>query len=597
MEQLQALSGKLAEEQTTLKLPLDMPLAREADLVAEVVLSPSLALSLVDALPYLAQYPYGCTEQTLSRFVPSVVVRQTLVNLGLDKDQVQAMLDQSLAAADPPQAQQTLGELDAMVADGLHRLAALQRADGSWGWWDGGRADPFMSAYALWSLVQAQRAGAQVNHSMLERAEAALQGMLSTQSEDYATQAWLLYALSERSHMDPEAKPSREEAQVSAWLWKNREFLSDTTRALLALSMHQVGFQDEAEQLARLLIATAQPVGSQTASTLLEGSAEAAAGAPAGVHWGQPSRWHWQHRPVEATAFSLMALAAILPEAPEVEQAVHWLVHSRKAGRWEHTLDTALAVLALSRYASQVEVQGADWVAAVSVDGQRIGEVSAADYLSGKRGRLQLPAAELGEGKRLITVERLRGQGPVYASAHARYWTLEQPIRPAGNGLFAKRTYQRLRPVSTLLAGTQLIREPLDEAGGVVSGERIEVTLTLEVRHATDYVMVEDAKPAGLEALTQLSGARIQLQRIGADGHGAGPSPVAHQVVGNRHVTHFIEHLPAGTWQLTYQLRAEVPGTFSALPTLVQAMYVPQLQGNSAEAHLKVLAEAAAAMP
>jgi uncharacterized protein YfaS (alpha-2-macroglobulin family) len=29
---------------------------------------------MIDALPYLAGYPYGCVEQTMSRFYPSVLV-------------------------------------------------------------------------------------------------------------------------------------------------------------------------------------------------------------------------------------------------------------------------------------------------------------------------------------------------------------------------------------------------------------------------------------------------------------------------------------------------------------------------------------------
>ena len=28
---------------------------------------------MLDALPYLIEYPYGCTEQTLNRFLPTVI--------------------------------------------------------------------------------------------------------------------------------------------------------------------------------------------------------------------------------------------------------------------------------------------------------------------------------------------------------------------------------------------------------------------------------------------------------------------------------------------------------------------------------------------
>src|SRR5213078_3879050 len=40
--------------------------------------SPSLAGTLFGALDYLTSFPYGCTEQTMSSFLPNVIVTQAL---------------------------------------------------------------------------------------------------------------------------------------------------------------------------------------------------------------------------------------------------------------------------------------------------------------------------------------------------------------------------------------------------------------------------------------------------------------------------------------------------------------------------------------
>jgi len=45
----------------------------------------------------------------------------------------------------------------------------------------------------------------------------------------------------------------------------------------------------------------------------------------------------------------------------------------------------------------------------------------------------------------------------------------------------------------------------------------------------------------------------------------------------------FIRHLPLGKHSLTYRLRAETPGKFSALPARASAMYAPELRANSDE--------------
>ncbi len=50
----------------------------------EIRYSPSVASAMVDALPYLVDYPYGCTEQTLNRFIPTVITQKVLLGMHLD---------------------------------------------------------------------------------------------------------------------------------------------------------------------------------------------------------------------------------------------------------------------------------------------------------------------------------------------------------------------------------------------------------------------------------------------------------------------------------------------------------------------------------
>ncbi len=54
-------------------------------------------------------------------------------------------------------------------------------------------------------------------------------------------------------------------------------------------------------------------------------------------------------------------------------------------------------------------------------------------------------------------------------------------------------------------------------------------------------------------------------------------------------VAMFVRALPLGRHSLTYRLRAEVPGKFSALPAKASAMYAPELRGNSDEMKLGVV--------
>ncbi len=48
-------------------------------------------------------------------------------------------------------------------------------------------------------------------------------------------------------------------------------------------------------------------------------------------------------------------------------------------------------------------------------------------------------------------------------------------------------------------------------------------------------------------------------------------------------VVFFARTLARGKHSVSYRMRAEIPGKFSALPTRASAMYAPELKGNSDE--------------
>jgi uncharacterized protein YfaS (alpha-2-macroglobulin family) len=68
-----------------------------------------------------------------------------------------------------------------------------------------------------------------------------------------------------------------------------------------------------------------------------------------------------------------------------------------------------------------------------------------------------------------------------------------------------------------------------------------------------------------------------------------GRSRWVYQELRDRKVALFIDRLPQGVWQLSYEMRAEAPGAFHALPVLGHAMYVPEIRTNGAEARIRVV--------
>jgi uncharacterized protein YfaS (alpha-2-macroglobulin family) len=82
-------------------------------------------------------------------------------------------------------------------------------------------------------------------------------------------------------------------------------------------------------------------------------------------------------------------------------------------------------------------------------------------------------------------------------------------------------------------------------------------------------------KAAGFEPL---------LVRSGYTANGLG----AYMELRDEKVCFFVRALARGKHSISYRMRAEVPGRFSALPTRAYAMYAPELRGNSDEIKLRI---------
>src|SRR5215510_7838838 len=180
-----------------------------------VEVAPSIAGTLFGALDYLTTYPYGCTEQTMSSFLPNVIVSQTL------KDVKSASIRSG-------------NDLKKKVERGRNRLYAYQHEDGGWGWWKDDPSDPFMTAYVVDGLTIAKQAGYEVDDDRITRGREKLEAMLQAGTNeqgkqiDLDTRAFMVYALAETG--------SVESSHVDK-LFGERLNLQPYGRALLALTL------------------------------------------------------------------------------------------------------------------------------------------------------------------------------------------------------------------------------------------------------------------------------------------------------------------------------------------------------------------------
>jgi uncharacterized protein YfaS (alpha-2-macroglobulin family) len=578
-------SFKVEEEgakQVTLPLPTEInPDATEL----VVTLSPSLAGAMIDALPYLAGYPYGCVEQTLSRFVPTVVVKKALADARVDLETVGRKRLELLQRRKDVEHRWgrhrrnpvfDTEELDRMVRAGLDRIYSFQHADGGWGWWKMDESSPYTTAYVVESLRTARDAGVQIDGNAYSRGVRFLTGYVDKDLKEVKEhwwyggmhlQAYLAYLLS------AEGKADRE------WLGnlvEERAKLNLYSKAFLAMALHRTKMRDKAALVLRNIL------------QFIETDAE---NDTAWVRTPQHGWWYWWNSDIETNARVLAALAEIEPKSDVARGLVKWLLNNRRNGYyWRSTRDTALVIAAMMKYMKASGEGAPDYTVFVTLDGKRelLRQEVTPDTMFTFDNRVTLRAADLPPGPHTIEVKKV-GTGALYYSTYLSFFTKEEDIEGAGNEVFVDRTYFKMLPVTEAAvihpgevgreraeARLTYIRTELKTGDAVKSGEMIEVVLNIRSKNDYDFLVFEDMKPAGCEPVELRSGGRW-----------AG-GLCANVELRDTKVVFFIGLLQQGEHVLKYRLRAETPGKFHALPTKGWAMYAPEIKTISDEMRLGI---------
>jgi uncharacterized protein YfaS (alpha-2-macroglobulin family) len=298
--------------------------------------------------------------------------------------------------------------------------------------------------------------------------------------------------------------------------------------------------------------------------------------------------WYWYGSEFEAHAYYLKLLVATDPKSEVAPRLVKYLVNNRKHSTyWNSTRDTALVVEAFADYIKATGENKPDLTVEVWVDGEKRKEVKInADNLFSFDGTFVLEGEALTPGRHTIEL-RKSGTGPLYWNGYLTNFTLEEFIRRAGLELKVERHYYKLTPAdkSIQVAGdrgqavSQRVekydRKEIANLDSVTSGDLLEIELVIESKNDYEYILLEDMKAAGCESVAIQSGY-------------TGNELGAYVEFRDNRVALFVRNLARGKHSVTYRMRAEIPGQFSALPTKASAMYAPELRGNSDELKLRI---------
>jgi hypothetical protein len=494
----------------------------------ELSVSPSLAGSLFGALEYLTHFPYGCTEQTMSSFLPNVTVTKVLTELGVKSNIKREDLTKKVNA-------------------GLARLYDYQHDDGAWGWWKNDDSHPFMTAHVVSGLKEAKAAGYPVSDEVLDRAERWLRAEFKKQSNAVSDlRAYIAYSLGNKE--DVEA------------VWSSRPKMTSYGLAFLGLALDRLK-DPRALEIAQALESAAKQNDSEA--------------------WWPGERDPLLDFPLDTTpeisSYVLKLLARQRPNSPLLPKAATWLVLHKDQGEWwNSTKQTAMVIYGLIDYLKISGELKPSISVSVRLNGKEVLEkdFGESDVTSLAPQLLKLPANEANE----VEV-KVSGSGRVYWNAQAKYYSsAEDRSVTDGAPMRVSREYFRLAPRENAGVTTYAL-EPL--SGDIHPGDSIAVLVKVAAKDRK-YLLIEDAIPAGMELVTNdntfnLSGKPVWWRYSWAQ-----------REYRDDRAAFFRTYFYADDDEFFYVMKAVNPGKFRVPPSRVQPMYQPQQVATGKAAIIEV---------
>jgi len=580
---LVALSGS---ESKILEISLkDDPTRINESMVLQI--DPQLALSILNTMPFLIEYPYECVEQILNKYVPLSIINEIYNKYPAIRKAVDKIPDRKTPTPawekdDPnrltmlmetPWIWQSEGRptvwpiidlLDPIIVAeqkriNFDKLKAAQLANGAFPWWPGGRPDPYMTLYVLAGLAEARRYGVAVPVDMIQNAlryvNKEIPLLLKAEERALSIVSYAAYVVTSYPTEEfSEAKKGHEAAKSwVVFLERHIHALTPFGKAYLAYTYLRLGDRDKAESILDMA---------------MDGFRE---DPIAGVYWTpEKYSWVWYSDTVEKHAFFLRTLQELRPEDKRIPGMVQWLLFNRKGNVWKSTKASVAAIYALLDYLNQRGALASNETFKVQWGQKMYSKVVKADDWLDKPIRWQEKGFDITPEMSKAVVGKT-GPGLAFASMTWTYSTDQIPEASSPGMIeLGRKFYRRVKE------GDSYHLKPIKSGAEVSVGDQIEVQLKINTRSQFEYMHLKDLKAAGFEAETLLSGWKYD--------------PLWFYEEPRDSLTNFfISWLPHGEYILRYRLKPSKPGVYRIGAATLQSMYAPDMTAHSAGFIIKVV--------
>jgi alpha-2-macroglobulin len=490
-----------------------------------LVVSRSPALELGEQLKWLVQYPYGCTEQTISAAFPQIYYSDLSDLMMLNK-------------------QQNKTNANSNIMEAVRKIKMRQLYNGAVTLWDGeGKEDWWATIYAAHFLFEAKKAGFDVDNSLFET----MLNYINNKLKNKETITYY-YNRDQNKKIAPKevtyglyvlALAGRTNVPAMNYYKANTSMLALDSRYLLAAAY-----------------ATAGDRKSFTAMLPASFSGEESVPQTGGSYYSD----------VRDEAIALNALIDVDPGNAQIGTMVKHVADKLKTRRYLSTQERAFAFLALGKHAKAANNSTA--TAEIKVNGKTIAKVDGGQWTG---SRNSVPAfAESGNSAPSIEIVT-KGTGRLYY-----FWQAEGI---SASGAYKEEdSYLKVRKRFFDRNGKPIITNTFKQNDLVIIG----VTLERSFNTAIENVVITDLLPAGFE----IENPRTK-EIPGMDWIKDAATPTALDVRDDR--IHFFVDANSNKQTYYYAVRAVSPGNYKMGPVSADAMYNGEYHSYNGAGFMRVV--------
>lgn len=556
----------------------------------------------IQALPYLMEYPYQCSEQTFNRYYAHALsayiansdpaIKQVfdqwklhgqdalLSNLQKNSELKSLLLEETpwlMQANDESERKKRiallfdLNRLNNESRSALRKLKEMQTSNGGWSWFAGGPDDRYITQYitAGFGRLMHLNVISKESHEVMEMVNSSVEYLDKRVKEDYE--------LMLKSKVNPDQ--DNLSFLIAHYLYARSFFLD-----IPVPEANQVAFNYYLKQAKQywtrhgiylqgmLAVALDRYGDDETPSAILRSLKENAINhQELGMYWKSNVRgYFWYQSPVEVQSLLIEAFDEAGDDKVSIAGMKTWLLKQKQTQDWSTTKATADAVYALL-------LQGGNWLTGAPeitvVMGQsRIepaddSEEAGTGYFS-KSWQPESITPQMGTIK---VTRKGSDEGISWITVYWQYFEQLDQITPSSTPLSLRKEMFLQRN-----SDTGPVLEPIGSTTVLKPGDLVKVRIELRVDRDMEYIHMKDLRAACFEPLNVLSGYYWQ------DGLGY------YEETRDAATHFFFDHLRKGTYVFEYPLRAQLKGDFSNGITSIQCMYAPEFRSHSEGIRIRV---------